>query len=42
MLEYRFYPTNLKVRFERKDPIVKTYGLDEKILEMALKYKFEF
>lgn len=42
MLEYRFYPTNLKARFERKDPIVKTYGLDEKILEMALKYKFEF
>ncbi|KAF0151277.1 MAG: hypothetical protein FD143_2082 [Ignavibacteria bacterium] len=42
MLEYRFYPTNLKARFERKDPIVKTYGLDEKIIEMALKYKFEF
>jgi len=42
MLEYRFFPTNLKARFERKDPIVKTYGLDEKILEMALKYKFEF
>lgn len=42
MLEYRFYPSNLKARFERKDPIVKNYGLDEKILEMALKYKFEF
>lgn len=42
MLEYRFYPTNLKARFERKDPIIKTYGLDNKILEMALKYKFEF
>lgn len=42
MLEYRFYPTNLKARFERKDPIIKTFGLDDKILEMALKYKFEF
>ncbi|MCX7876934.1 MAG: translocation/assembly module TamB, partial [Melioribacteraceae bacterium] len=42
MLEYRFYPTNLKARLERKDPIIKTFGLDDKILEMALKYKFEF
>lgn len=42
MLQYRFFPTNLNVRFERKDPLTRTYGLDEKILEMALKYKFEF
>ncbi|NJD21731.1 MAG: hypothetical protein FIA82_03550 [Melioribacter sp.] len=40
-VEYLFNPKFL-IRLERKDPIVTSFGLDEKINEMALKYKFEF
>ncbi|NMB81218.1 MAG: hypothetical protein GYA14_05320, partial [Ignavibacteria bacterium] len=40
-IEYLFNPKFL-IRLERKDPIGQTYVLDEKINEMALKYKFEF
>jgi hypothetical protein len=40
-IEYLFNPKFL-IRVERKDPIGQIYVLDEKINEMALKYKFEF
>ncbi|HOI30649.1 MAG TPA: hypothetical protein PLZ15_12905 [Melioribacteraceae bacterium] len=40
-IEYLFNPRFL-IRLERKDPIGQTYVIDEKINEMALKYKFEF
>ncbi|MEW6194435.1 MAG: AsmA family protein [Bacteroidota bacterium] len=40
-VEYLFDPRFL-IRVERKDPIVQTFGLDEKINEIALKYRFEF
>lgn len=41
-VEYLFNPRFL-IRLERKDPIVTSFGMDEKIInEMALKYKFEF
>ncbi len=40
-VEYLFNPKFL-IRLERKDPIVTSFGLDEKINEIALKYKFEF
>lgn len=40
-IEYLFNPKFL-IRLERKDPIGQTYVLDEKVNEMALKYKFEF
>ncbi len=40
-VEYLFGPRFL-IRLERKDPIVQTFGLDEKINEIALKYRFEF
>jgi hypothetical protein len=38
---YNFNP-KLSVRFDRKDPVINFVGLDEKIYELALKYKFEF
>ena len=40
-VEYLFNPKFL-IRLERKDPLITSFGLDEKINEMALKYKFEF
>ncbi|MGK9476609.1 hypothetical protein [Melioribacter sp. OK-6-Me] len=40
-IEYPFNPSFL-IRLERKDPIIQTPGLDEKVNELALKYKFEF
>jgi hypothetical protein len=40
-IEYLFNPKFL-IRLERKDPIGQIYVLDEKINEIALKYKFEF
>ena len=40
-VEYLFNPRFL-IRLERKDPIVNSFSSDEKINEMALKYKFEF
>ncbi len=40
-VEYLFNPHFL-IRLERKDPVLQTYGLDEKINEMGLKYRFEF
>ncbi len=40
-IEYPFNPSFL-IRLERKDPVIQTPGLDEKVNELALKYKFEF
>ncbi len=40
-LEYLFGPKFL-LRLERKDPLISSFGLGDKITEMALKYKFEF
>jgi hypothetical protein len=40
-IEYLFNPKFL-IRLERKDPIAQTYILDDKINELALKYRFEF
>lgn len=39
--EYLFNPKFL-IRLERKDPVVQSSSLDDKINELALKYKFEF
>jgi hypothetical protein len=33
---------NFSIRAERKDPIVQSYGFEEKINELGLKYKFDF
>jgi hypothetical protein len=38
---YNFTPSFL-IRFDRKDPLIASFGLDEKINEFAIKYKFEF
>ncbi len=40
-LEYLFNP-NFLIRLERKDPILRSFGIDEKISELGLKYRFEF
>lgn len=40
-IEYLFGP-NFIIRLERKEPVVNTYGIDEKINELGLKYKIEF
>lgn len=40
-LEYLFNPKFL-IRLERKDPITAAFGSEDKISELALKYKFEF
>lgn len=40
-LEYPFTPSFL-IRLERKEPIATPFALEDKISEMALKYKFEF
>lgn len=40
-IEYPFNP-NFLIRVERKDPVVQKYSLDEKINELALKYRFTF
>lgn len=40
-VEYLFNPKFL-IRLERKDPVVQSYVSDEKITEMAIKYRFEF
>lgn len=40
-LEYMINP-NFLIRLERKDPITQTYGNEDKINEMGLKYRFEF
>lgn len=39
--EYLFNP-NFLISLERKDPVVQYTGLEEKINELVLKYKFEF
>lgn len=39
--EYLFSPQFL-LRLERKDPVVKSTGIVEKISELGLKYRFEF
>ena len=39
--EYLFNP-RFSIRLERKDPLNFSSSLDEKVSEMALKYKFEF
>jgi hypothetical protein len=40
-IEYPFNQ-NFSIRVERKDPIVSTYSLEDKISELAFKYKFGF
>ncbi|MCF8241162.1 MAG: hypothetical protein K9J16_07230 [Melioribacteraceae bacterium] len=40
-IEYIFN-RNFSIRIERKDPIVQTYSLEDKINELGLKYRFEF
>jgi len=40
-LEYQLLP-NLLFRLERKDPIVRSFGVDEKISELGLKYRIQF
>ena len=40
-IEYLFNQ-NFSIRVERKDPIVSTYSLEDKISEAAFKYKFGF
>lgn len=39
--EYLFNP-NFLISLERKDPVVQSTGVEEKINELVLKYKFEF
>jgi hypothetical protein len=39
--EYLFNP-NFLIRLERRDPVVQSSSIDDKINELALKYKFEF
>ncbi len=41
-LEWSPLGPSFLLRVERKEPIVSTFGLEEKISELALKYKFEF
>ncbi len=40
-VDYFFNPSFL-IRLERKDPVVQTYGIEDKITELGLKYRFEF
>ncbi len=40
-IEYPFNP-NFLIRVERKDPVVQKYSFEEKINELALKYRFVF
>lgn len=40
-VDYLFNP-NFLIRLERKDPLVRTFGIDDKITELGLKYRFEF
>lgn len=40
-IDYLFNP-NFLIRLERKDPLVRSFGIDDKITEMGLKYRFEF
>lgn len=40
-VEYLFNPRFL-IRLERKEPIGSNYSYDDKVTEMALKYRFEF
>lgn len=40
-VDYFFNPSFL-IRLERKDPVVRTFGIEDKITELGLKYRFEF
>ncbi|RMD48106.1 MAG: hypothetical protein D6830_07540, partial [Ignavibacteria bacterium] len=40
-IEYLLLP-NLLLRLERKDPVVESFGIDEKISELGLKYRIQF
>ncbi len=40
-IDYLFNP-NFLIRLERKDPLVRTFGIEDKITELGLKYRFEF
>lgn len=40
-LDYLFSP-NFLIRLERKDPVVTGIGIEDKITEMGIKYRFEF
>ncbi len=39
--EYQLLP-NLLFRLERKDPVVRSFGVEEKISELGLKYRIDF
>lgn len=40
-IEYLFNP-DFSIRLERKEPVVQTFGSEDKINEMGLKYRFQF
>ncbi len=40
-VEYLFSP-DFSIRLERKEPVVQTFGSEDKINEMGLKYRFQF
>lgn len=40
-VDYLLNP-NFLIRLERKDPLVRTFGIEDKITELGLKYRFEF
>lgn len=40
-VEYLFSP-DFSIRLERKEPVVQTFGAEDKINEMGLKYRFQF
>ena len=41
MIEYLFSP-DFSIRLERKEPVVQTFGSEDKINELGLKYRFQF
>ncbi len=41
MIEYLFNP-DFSIRLERKEPVVQTFGSEDKINELGLKYRFQF
>ncbi len=40
-IEYQLFP-NFILRVERREPVVQNFGLEEKISELGLKYRWEF
>ena len=41
MIEYLFSP-DFSIRLERKEPVVQTFGSEDKINELGLKYRYQF